>query len=132
MNKLNTDSKFDIDLEFGNIGEEHIQNIFDGNSLVEVKTERDIWKDTKNVAIEVSYKGRPSGLSTTQATTWVQSFSYDGDVKFSLIFNVDKLNLLVKHLVKENIAEVKMGGDGNMSKLVLIPISEIVKYYEGI
>ena len=39
MNKLNTDSKFDIDLEFGNIGEEYVQNIFDGDSLVEVKLE---------------------------------------------------------------------------------------------
>jgi hypothetical protein len=44
MKKRNKDNRFDIDLDFGNIGEEYIQEIFDGNCWVEVKTERDIAK----------------------------------------------------------------------------------------
>ena len=31
MNKLNKDNRFDVDLEFGNIGEQYVQEIFDGN-----------------------------------------------------------------------------------------------------
>ena len=126
MNKLNTDSKFDIDLEFGNIGEKYIQNIFDGDSLVEVKTERDIWKSTKNIAFEVMYKNKPSGLSTTEATTWVHAFSYKDNIEFSLIFNVPDLKKRVRYLLDNKIAKIKMGGDDNMSKLVLVPIKEMI------
>ena len=44
---------FDIDLEFGKMGEKFVEKVFEGNSKVEVKTERDIWKNTGHIAIEL-------------------------------------------------------------------------------
>lgn len=127
MKELNNDYRFDVDLEFGQIGEEYIRDIFDGDGKVEVKTERDVWKTTKNLAIEIAFKGKPSGLSTTEAKTWVHAFSYKGNIEYSLIFNVETLKKKVKKLVNENKAEIKMGGDDNQSKLILIPIKDIVR-----
>ena len=62
---------FDLDLEYGKMGEEFVQKVMEGNTKIEVKTERDIWKTTGNVAIEIRCNGKPSGLSTTEAYTWV-------------------------------------------------------------
>ena len=44
---------FDIDLEFGKMGEEFVSKVLEGNTKIEVKTERDIWVTTGNVAIEI-------------------------------------------------------------------------------
>ena len=127
MNKLNTDSKFDIDLEFGNIGEEHIQNIFDGNSLVEVKTERDIWKTTGNIAVEIRCNGKLSGLSVTEADTWIHLLSYDNKIEGGFIFNTSYLKDRIGELHKNKEVKVTMGGDDNLSQMVLVPIEKLFK-----
>ena len=66
--------KFDLDLKFGKMGEEFTEKVFEGNSKVEVKTERDIWVTTGNIAIEIynPKSGKPSGLTATKATLWCQ------------------------------------------------------------
>ena len=66
---------FDIDLDFGQIYEEKIRKIFQGKGGIEVKTERDMWKRTGNIAIEVRYKGYPSGLSSTNADWYKYNFT---------------------------------------------------------
>ena len=71
---------FDIDLDFGQIYEEKIRKIFQGKGGIEVKTERDMWKRTGNIAIEVSYRGSPSGLSSTNADWWVHILSDNGEI----------------------------------------------------
>ena len=48
---------FDIDLDFGQVYEEKVRKLFEGKGGIEVKTERDMWKRTGNIAIEVRYKG---------------------------------------------------------------------------
>jgi hypothetical protein len=50
MNK-NKDNKFDLDLSFGEIFEDKLAEIL-ASKKIEVKTERDIWKTTGNIAIE--------------------------------------------------------------------------------
>ena len=120
--------EFDLDLKFGKMGEEYVQDIFEGDSLVEVKTERDIWKTTKNIAIEIRYKGQPSGLSTTKSNTWIHLLSYNGEIEGGLIFNVPKLKKRIKELLRGKIAHIKMGGDDNQSQLVLIPIQDVWDY----
>ena len=37
---------FDVDLDFGQIHEEKVRKLFEGEGSIEVKTERDIWADT--------------------------------------------------------------------------------------
>ena len=117
--------KFDIDLEFGKIGEDFAEALFTNNTMVEVKTERDIWKTTGNIAIEIRCKGKPSGISTTASENWVHLLSYDGKIKGGFIFNVDDLKNKIKKLIAEKKAKMVMGGDFNMSQMVLIPIKEL-------
>ena len=117
-------NKFDIDLAFGKKGEELIASIFEGKGKIEVKTERDIWKTTGNVAIEYSCRGKPSGLSTTEADWWFHLFTIDGEMEFALLFKVLKLKKQVRTLW--NKCRHVDGGDDNASKMILIPIQELL------
>jgi len=117
---------FDIDLNFGQIYEEKIKELFEGEGSIEVKTERDIWADTGNIAIEIRSRGKPSGLSTTEAKWWIQVFTVDGDVKFMLMFRVDNLRKAVKYLYINELAPKINGGDDNTSELILVPISTLL------
>ena len=69
------DLKVKEDMLFGRIGEEFTQQLFEGNTKIEIKTERDIWETTGNIAIEIRYKRQPSGLSTTKASVWIHLLS---------------------------------------------------------
>jgi hypothetical protein len=123
LSKYNPD--FDLDLKFGEKYEDCLAEILN-KGKVEVKTERDIWYDTGNIAIEVRYKGRPSGLSTTKADYWAHIMTKDGSMKFILLFPVEVLRKRVKYLFKNNKAKKIMGGDNNQSELVLISLNEVV------
>ena len=52
--------KFDLDLKFGQLGEDFVRDMQGGNTKIEVKTERDIWKNTGNIAIEIRCNGLES------------------------------------------------------------------------
>ena len=82
---------FDIDLDFGQIHEEKVRKLFEGKGGIEVKTERDMWKRTGNIAIEVSYRGSPSGLSSTNADWWVHILSDNGEIDTAFMFEVHRL-----------------------------------------
>jgi len=116
---------FDLDLKFGKMGEEFTADVFEGNSKVEVKTERDIWKTTGNIAIEIRCKGIASGLSTTESTAWVHLLAYKGVIEGGFIFKVDQLKEKIKKLHKSGDIKMVMGGDNNLSQMVLLPIKEL-------
>ena len=116
---------FDIDLEFGKMGEEFTQQVFEGNSKVEVKTERDIWKNTGNVAIELRCNGKPSGISTTESSVWIHLLSYKGVIEGGFLFKVDELKDKIKKLHKKGNLKMVMGGDDNSSQMALLPIKEL-------
>lgn len=117
---------FDIDLDFGQIYEQKIKELFEGDGSIEVKTERDIWADTGNMAIEIRSRGKPSGISTTDAKWWIHNFTIDGDIKFSMLFKVDKLRKAVKYLYLNELASIVKGGDDNTSDIILAPISTLI------
>ena len=117
--------KFDIDLEFGKIGEDFTKTLFEHNTKVEVKTDKGIWKGSGNIAIEIRCKGKPSGISTTASANWVHLLSYEGKIEGGFIFNVDDLKQKIKDLLAEKKAKMVMGGDFNMSQMVLLPIKEL-------
>ena len=119
--------EFDLDLKFGKMGEEFVQGVLEGDSKIEIKTERDKWKDTGNIAIEIRCNGKPSGLTTTEASAWVHLLSYKDDILGGFILNVKKLKERIKELNKQKKVKIVMGGDDNMSQLVLVPIKEIFK-----
>ena len=116
---------FDLDLEFGKLGEEFVRDMQVGNKKIEVKTERDIWKTTGNIAIELRYRGNPSGLSTTESSVWVHLLSYKGVIEGGFLFQVDLLKEKIKKLHKSGDLKMVMGGDDNMSQMALLPIKEL-------
>ena len=116
---------FDLDLKFGKLGEEFVRDMQLGNRKIEVKTERDIWKTTGNIAIELRYRGNPSGLSTTDSNVWVHLLSYKGVIEGGFMFKVDLLKEKVKKLFNEGEVKMTMGGDDNLSQMVLLPIKEL-------
>jgi hypothetical protein len=117
--------KFDLDLKFGLLGEEFVESMQKGNTMIEVKTERDIWKNTGNIAIEIRCNGLESGISTTGASTWIHLLSYHGKVEGGFIFDVKLLKNRIKELLKEKKAKIVMGGDFDASQMVLLPIKEL-------
>ena len=116
---------FDLDLKFGKLGEDFVKDMQVGNRKIEVKTERDIWKTTGNIAIELRYKGQPSGLSTTESSVWIHLLSYKGVIEGGFMFKVDLLKDKIKKLHKEDNLKMVMGGDDNMSQMALLPIKDL-------
>ena len=117
--------KFDLDLKFGLLGEDFVQDMQNGNNKIEVKTERDIWKTTGNIAIEIRCNGKPSGISTTGSAIWVHLLSYKGKIKGGFILPVPYLRVRIKELLFEKKARIVMGGDFDASQMVLMPIKEL-------
>ena len=120
-----TNDKFDIDLDYGKKFEKHLEEVFKDGKRVEVKTERNIWKTTGNIAIEVQSRNEDSGLTTTQADYWIHLLADNDKIKGGFIFPVDELKKKVKTMFKEGKAQMKDGGDDYTSRLVLLPIKEL-------
>ena len=116
---------FDIDLDFGMMYEDKVRDIFQGKGAIEVKTERDMWKRTGNIAIEIRYKGSPSGLSSTNADWCVHILSDNGEIDTLFMFKVKRLRKKIRRLVSRKEARIVMGGDNNDSEIVLVPISKL-------
>ena len=121
---LNNNNKFDIDLQYGQVREEALSDILQ-NAKIEVKTERDKWKETGNICIEFSCRGKPSGIAVTEAKWWVHVLADGDDTSCMLMFPTEKL----KEIARKYYANGKIvdGGDDNLSKMVLLPLKEIFK-----
>ena len=117
-----TKDKFDIDLDFGKVGEKAVEEMLEGDGTIEVKTEREIWKTTGNIAIEIRCRGKLSGLSTTTAKTWIHMLDGGGG---GFIFPVKELKDKIKKRQDEGRLKLIMGGDDNAAQLALLPISEL-------
>ena len=117
--------KFDLDLKFGEKGEEFVRDVLQGNGKIEVKTERDKWKKTGNVAIELMNQGTLSGLTVTKAEWWAHILSFNNNIESVILIPVDKLKRRVKQLVEDGRGKIVMGGDDNASELALIQIKDI-------
>ena len=123
----NKNHKYDIDLKFGEKNENSLEKILRFGK-VEIKTERDIWKKTGNICIEIRQNGNPSGLSTTSADYWAHILSFNNEIEGVLMFPIAQLKSRLKQLILlKRVREVK-GGDDNKSTLLLVPLREV--FYE--
>ena len=98
-------SKFDIDLKYGQEREKKVVSLLDQD---------------KN-KLEVECWGKPSGLSKTEADYWVHILAIGKEDYCKLIFEVPKLRKIADKF-KDNF---KMIGDNNASKCILIPLKEL-------
>tara|TARA_Y100001963_G_C6431701_1_gene287340 strand:+ start:92 stop:496 length:405 start_codon:yes stop_codon:yes gene_type:complete len=130
MPRTKEKSNFDIDIDFGAVSEQEVVDMFESDGRIEVKTERDIWMTTGNLAFEIKgYDGRLSGISSTQATWWIQALNYNNENIMMLTFKVKILKKVLKRMVREKLATVKKGGDNNYSTLILVPINKLIRSY---
>ncbi len=102
----------------------------EGSKLhIEVKTDKYKHK-TNNIFIELSSKGRKSGLSTTKSHYYVYFFIrkdlYQKDNV--LIIETSKL----RSLVNKYMTHVRYGGDNNSVLGVTLPLSEVKQYFKAL
>ena len=116
--------KFDIDFDFGTQYEQSLANILKLGK-VEVKTERDKWNSTRNIAIELSCNDSLSGLNATEADYWAHILTLKGDVKGIILLPVERLKEIVKLSVHDGNGRVVMGGDNDASEIALIPLKDL-------
>tara|TARA_R100000773_G_scaffold34086_1_gene29080 strand:- start:558 stop:965 length:408 start_codon:yes stop_codon:yes gene_type:complete len=132
MPRTQDKSNFDVDLDFGEVSEQVIVDMFEHDGKIEVKTERDTWMSTGNIAFEIrGYKGRKSGLSTTEAKWWIQVLTFNNKTLMMLTFNVDILKKVLKKMHREHKVKIVKGGDKDYSTIILAPITKLIEeYYE--
>lgn len=111
---------FDIDMEYGRRGENTLLDILE-TKRIEVKTDR-IAQVTGNIAVEYRFRGRPSGISTTEADYWAFLLY---DMTTIIMVPTEKLKAIARDRYKKD--EITLGGDDNASEMILIPIEELTK-----
>jgi|TARA_R110002124_G_scaffold113903_2_gene268438 hypothetical protein len=121
MIKTKANKKFDIDLKYGQVREEQVKNIFAGKKI-EVKTERDWWAKTGNVALEYECNGKPSGITATKSDYWIHILATGKKNHCMLVFEVSKLKKIINKYKKDY---TRMVGDRNASKCVILPIKKL-------
>jgi hypothetical protein len=87
---------------------------------MEVKYDR-LSKETGNVAIEFAYCDKPSGIEATIANRWCIVFGKEDGWFFAFI-DIDILKGLCSG------KRVVNGGDGNMSKMYLVPVVDLLEH----
>ena len=129
MSKPFTKYDFVTDLKYGTDSEKNIANILGLSAKeFEVKTERNWWTRTGNIAIELEYKGKASGINKTEASYWVHVLQEKDEPFCFVIIPVKKLKILVEKLIKSG-EETRMVGDCNNSKCLIVK-KEILLNYE--
>ena len=113
--KHNNDFRYD--LEVGQIKEKELAGIFEGKKI-EVKYDLQALK-TGNVYVEYESRGRPSGISTSEADYYCYCIGYT----FHLLTSKDLKERCRKYLGTDR---EKLGGDSNTSKGILLPIIELI------
>lgn len=84
--------------------------------------------DTGNMAIEIEYKKKPSGITCTKADVFVYYY-YHLSVDNLWMIKVDDLKKLIKDNYKKYNFKIVQGGDNNDSKLILLPRKYFKKYF---
>lgn len=123
--KVNNDKRFDLDLAYGQVFEKKVAEIL-GQSKIEVKTEKDKWKQTGNIVIEYESRGKPSGIITTEADYWIHNLAIGDRISFSILMPVSTLR---KYIAQHSPRSVR-GGDDMTSKLYLIKLTDLVTLIE--
>ena len=113
--------KFDIDLQYGTVREEKIADMLT-NKKIEVKSERDMWMKTGNIAVEYECWNKPSGIKATESDYWFHNLCIGDDEYCTLVFKTDVLRKIVNKLDKFRTVA---GGDHYASKMYLVNLQKL-------
>lgn len=120
------ESRFDLDLKFGQQGEQWLTLLADERKI-EVKRERDIWKTTGNICFEFRCSGKPSGIAVTQADYWAHILCFEGKQESVLLFRTELLRGRLREMMKRKELKIVNGGDGERAEIILYPLTMINK-----
>ena len=87
-----------------------------------------MWSNTGNMAVEITCRGKPSGISITDAEWWCHLFTIDGNIKFIVMMKVTELKDRIKELAKLKLIKIVKGGDDMESEIILVPVDRLVGY----
>ena len=124
--------KFDIDLCYGKVREKRVANMLQ-DKKIEVKSERDMWARTGNIAIEYESYGKPSGISVTESDYWFHNLCIGDNTFATLVFDVPSLKRIIDNLDEKRTVS---GGDNGASKMYLVSLqklfsSDVIKAYKN-
>jgi len=89
---------------------------------IEVKSERDRWQSTGNIAIEYQSYGKPSGIDATEADYWFHNLCIGDEIFATLVFDT---NVLKKIIGKLDCIKTVSGGDNNASRMYLLNLKKL-------
>ena len=124
--------KFDIDLAYGEVREQQIADMLT-NKKIEVKSERDVWQRTGNIAIEYECYCKPSGINATESDYWFHNLCIGEDMFATIVFDTKSLRKIINNL---DYKKTVSGGDNNASRLYLLNLqklfsSDVIKAFKG-
>ena len=113
--------KFDLDLEYGKVREQQVADMLQ-DKKIEVKSERDVWQKTGNIAIEYECYGKPSGINATESDDWFHNLCIGDETFATLVFDTASLKRIIENLdTKRSVS----GGDNNASRMYLLNLQKL-------
>ena len=119
--KIKDRKKFDIDLEYGKVREQQVADMLQ-DKKIEVKSERDVWQKTGNIAIEYECYGKPSGINATESDYWFHNLCIGDETFATLVFDTASLKRIISNLDKKRSVS---GGDNNASRMYLLNLQKL-------
>ena len=92
------------------------------NKKIEVKSERDMWQRTGNIAVEYESYGKPSGIKATESDYWFHNLCIGNETYATLVFRTDVLRSIIDSL---DYTKTVKGGDHNASAMYLLNIQKL-------
>ncbi len=113
--------KFDIDLEYGKVREQQVADMLQ-DKKIEVKSERDVWQKTGNIAIEYESYGKPSGINATESDYWFHNLCIGSETFATIVFDTASLKRIINNLDSKRSVS---GGDNNASRMYLLNLQKL-------
>ena len=119
--KIEDRKKFDIDLEYGKVREQMVADMLQ-DKKIEVKSERDVWQKTGNIAIEYECYGKPSGINATESDYWFHNLCIGDETFATIVFDTNSLKRIIANLDSKRSVS---GGDNNAARMYLLNLQKL-------
>ena len=119
--KIEDRKKFDIDLEYGKVREQQVADMLQ-DKKIEVKSERDVWQKTGNIAIEYECYGKPSGINATESDYWFHNLCIGSETFATIVFDTASLKRIINNMDSKRSVS---GGDNNASRMYLLNLQKL-------
>ena len=119
--KISDRKKFDLDLHYGQVREQQVADMLQ-DKKIEVKSERDVWQKTGNIAIEYECYGKPSGINATESDYWFHNLCIGDETFATIVFDTTSLKRIINNLDKKRSVS---GGDNNAARMYLLNLQKL-------